>query len=96
MPKVVLACALARWLREPSAASTEMSVQAAGDTLGKVLECIFAVHPALRGYVLDDQGAVRHHLAIFIDGAAIHDKTRLQIPLRENAEIYIMQALSGG
>ena len=46
--------------------------------------------------VLDEQGAVRHHVAIFVDGQAIRDKRDLAVPLAPAAEVYIMQALSGG
>jgi hypothetical protein len=46
--------------------------------------------------VLDDQGRLRQHVNIFIDGVMIKDRTSLSDPFRENSEIYIMQALSGG
>ena len=97
MPKIVLASGLARWLRDAAAAqSGETAIDAAGASLGDALENAFAQHPSLRGYVIDDQGEVRHHVAVFVDGVAIADKTHLQIPVRQSTEIYIMQALSGG
>lgn len=49
-----------------------------------------------RRYILDDQGALRKHIAVFIDGAAARDRQRLTDPLDNDAEVYIMQALSGG
>jgi len=97
MPKVVLASALARWLRDSASAhAVDTSIDAPGETVGDVLENVFARHPQLRGYVVDDQGAVRHHVAVFVDGVAISDKVRLQQPVAAQGEIYIMQALSGG
>jgi sulfur carrier protein ThiS len=97
MPNIVLASGLARWLRATaSARSGEIVIDAAGASLGDALENAFIQHPSLRGYVIDDQGAVRHHVAVFVDGVAIADKTRLQIPVQQSTEIYIMQALSGG
>lgn len=97
MPKVVLAPALARWLQDStSTQGIETSMDAGGDHLDGVLEHVFAQHPNLRGYVVDEHGAVRHHVAIFVDGVAIRDKLRLRQPVPARAEVYIMQALSGG
>ena len=97
MAKVVLASALARWLRDSTTAhAIDTAIDASGETVGDVLENLFERHPRLRGYVVDDQGAVRHHVAIFVDGVAIRDKVRLHQPVPAHAEVYIMQALSGG
>lgn len=96
MPRVVLASALTRWLDPAAAGLGEIALDAAGDTLVAVLDAVFARHPKLRGYVLDEHGGVRHHVAIFIDGTAIADKHRLDIPVSQNTEIYVLQALSGG
>ncbi|HJU40523.1 MAG TPA: MoaD/ThiS family protein [Tahibacter sp.] len=93
MPKVVLASAVARHLR---ADAGEMALAATGATLADALADVCARHPTLRGYVVDEHGHVRHHVAIFIDGVALADKTRLDVPLRADAEIYVLQALSGG
>jgi molybdopterin synthase sulfur carrier subunit len=97
MSKVVLASALSRWL--PAAAgepSQDVVVDVPGARLDHVLAGVFARFPNLRGYVLDEHGAVRHHVAIFVDGTAIADKRHPAQPLNESSEIYIMQALSGG
>jgi molybdopterin converting factor small subunit len=93
MPKVVLASAVARRLR---ADGGEMSFDVAGATLADALDAVCVQHPALRGYVVDEHGRVRHHVAIFIDGAALRDKSTLDVPLAAAAEIYVLQALSGG
>ena len=97
MPRVVLASALSRWL--PDAAgrpSGEVALDVAGASVREALDGVFARHPNLRGYVLDEQGVVRHHVAVFVDGDAIRDKRDLSQPLGEHAEVYVMQALSGG
>lgn len=97
MAKVVLASALSRWL--PQAADRpvgEVALEIPGSDLGEVLEGLFARHPNLRGYVLDEHGAVRHHVAVFVNGDAIGDKHNLAQPLGGSAEVYVMQALSGG
>lgn len=95
MAKVVLASALSRWL-PAGAPSEDVSIEVPGARLDEVLAGVFARFPNLRGYVLDEHGAVRHHVAIFVDGAAIADKRHLQQTLAADSEVYVMQALSGG
>jgi molybdopterin synthase sulfur carrier subunit len=70
--------------------------QVAGATVQEALEQIFRGQPRARSYVLDDQGAVRKHVVIFVDGVQIHDPVRLSDPVSEHSNIYVMQALSGG
>lgn len=77
-------------------AGSEIALDAAAPTLRAALEHAFATHPALRGYVLDERGVVRHHVAIFVDSHAISDKSALDVPLRDSSEVHVMQALSGG
>jgi len=69
---------------------------ASGATVREVLDAVFAAHPRVRSYILDDQGALRHHMSIFVDGEQVRDRTGLSDPVRPDAEIYVMQALSGG
>ncbi len=65
-------------------------------TLREALEQVFQDNPPLRSYVLDDQGAVRKHVALFVDNQLLRQRDRLDIPIADDAEIYVMQALSGG
>jgi molybdopterin synthase sulfur carrier subunit len=70
--------------------------QVAAGTLRAVLDGVFAVQPALRGYVLDDQEGLRKHVTVFIDGTQIGDRRTLSDPVADGAEVWVMQALSGG
>ena len=70
--------------------------QVPGATLGEVLEHVFAQNPRLRHYVLDDQGALRKHVQVFVDGPQTVDRSGLSDALGAGAEVYVMQALSGG
>jgi molybdopterin converting factor small subunit len=67
-----------------------------GATVRECLDAVFARNPRARGYVLDEHGAVRHHMNVFLDGEQIHDRVQLSDPVGADAEIYVMQALSGG
>ncbi len=72
------------------------ATQARGSTVREVLENVFAENPPARSYVLDDQGGLRKHMTIFVDGRAINDRTRLSDPVGLASTIYVFQALSGG
>jgi len=65
-------------------------------TLGEALEAVFAAQPRLRGYILDDQGALRKHLAVFVDGRPVRDRQHLSDALGDQSRVYVVQALSGG
>jgi sulfur-carrier protein len=67
-----------------------------GKTLREALDDYFERHPRARGYVLDDQGAVRHHMNVFVNGRAIVDREGQSDALPDAAEIDVIQALSGG
>jgi hypothetical protein len=67
-----------------------------GASVRVVLEAVFAHNPRLRHYVLDDQGALRRHMIVFVDGQQIDDRDRLSDAVRPTSEVYVMQALSGG
>ena len=53
-------------------------------------------HPGLRHYLVDDRGALRPHVNIFVDGVAVRDRRGLSDTVREGATVQILQALSGG
>jgi molybdopterin converting factor small subunit len=89
MPTVTFTPVLRRFLRVP-----DMRVE--GSTVGAALAAVFAEHPALRGYVLDDQGALRRHVAIYLNGEMVRDRFRLSDAVGQNDEIHVFQALTGG
>ena len=67
-----------------------------GRTVRAALEEVFGKQPRIRDYILDDQGHLRRHVHIYIDGQRIGDGIRLDQPVGSASEIYVMQALSGG
>lgn len=70
--------------------------QVTGCTVREVLDAVFATNERARGYVLDEHGAVRKHMTIFVNGVMIRDRTKLSEPVAPDGEVYVMQALSGG
>jgi sulfur-carrier protein len=72
------------------------TIEVSGCTVREVLDGYFDLYPRARGYVLDDQGKLRHHMAIFIDAAQIGDRDGLSDRVAAGAVIDLIQALSGG
>jgi molybdopterin converting factor small subunit len=67
-----------------------------GSTVRAVLDQVFAGEPRLRSYIQDDQGRVRKHVAIYVNGDPIVDRDRLGDPVGDDDELFVFQALSGG
>jgi molybdopterin synthase sulfur carrier subunit len=67
-----------------------------GETVGLALDRLFADNAQARNYVLDEQGRLRKHVCIFLDGERLAHDNALAAPLQPQSEVYVMQALSGG
>lgn len=89
MPRVVFTANLQRHVACPPA-------EVAGATVREALDAVFAGNPRARGYVLDDQGELRQHMTVFVDGVMLRDRAGLSDPVGPASEVYVMQALSGG
>lgn len=68
-------------------------VEAAGATLGEVLADLDRQFPGIRFRMVDEQGRLRPHMRVFVNGQALHD---LALPLPPGDDVNIVQALSGG
>lgn len=89
MAKVVFTLNIQRHVTCP-----EMDVS--GSTVRAVLEGVFAANPKARGYVLDDQGALRRHMAVLVDGRLIKDRVHLLDAVVPSSTVSVYQSLSGG
>ena len=65
-------------------------------TLRAALDAAFAAAPDMRSYVLDEQGAVRKHVAVFVNGEMIPSRSELARPLQPGDRVHVIQALTGG
>jgi molybdopterin synthase sulfur carrier subunit len=89
MPTVEFAPALTRHVPCPA-----QRVEAA--TVGHALRAAFGAAPALGGYVLDEQGAVRKHVAVFVNGRMVPRAGALGVALEADDRVMVIQALTGG
>jgi sulfur-carrier protein len=80
---------LSRHVRCPEA-------EVAGATVREVLDAYLLQHPHARSYVLDEHGALRPHVVVFVGEARATDRITLGDPVAPDAEVWVMQALSGG
>lgn len=89
MARVVLTPQLDRFM-------ATREVETPAHTLHEALEASFAANPEARTYVLDEQGHLRKHIAVFVDGEMIRNRCDLAVALTPASEVFILQALSGG
>ncbi|MCY3781762.1 MAG: molybdenum cofactor biosynthesis protein MoaD [Chloroflexi bacterium] len=64
-----------------------------------VAEIVAAVDQRWRGlgdYIIDEQGALRKHVNIFVGDELLRDKRALSDSVSADTKIFIVQALSGG
>lgn len=90
MPHIEFTSQLAQHVECPPGQQVE------APTLHEALESLFAEYPRLREYVMDEQGVIRQHIAVFVDGEMLRQRDQLDIPLTSSSEVFVMQALSGG
>jgi sulfur carrier protein ThiS len=89
MVEVIFAKAFRRHVECPGAA-------VGGATVGEALDEYFALHPSVRGYVVDESGALRKHVAVFCNDDQVTDRQSLSDPVGDRDRIHVFQALSGG
>lgn len=70
----------------------EGSLRVDGATAGEVLRALEKRQPSLRGWILDETGSLREHVALFVNS----HKVSLGRPVDPEDELYVVQAISGG
>ena len=68
-------------------------VQAEGATLAELLADLDRRHPGIRFRIVDERGAIRPHIKIFVNRV---QASRLDVPLGARDEVRVVAALSGG
>ncbi len=71
-------------------------VSAAGATVGEVIETLEKAHPGIRDRLLDDKGAVRRFVNIYVGEEDIRFLEGLQTQLKAGDQIAIIPAIAGG
>lgn len=65
-------------------------------TVAEIIETIARQHPGIRDRVLNEQGELRRHVNIFIDGENSRFMGGLAAPVGPDSDMWIHPSLSGG
>lgn len=71
-------------------------VTAEGSTLAEVLDSLESHHPGIRARVLDDTGALRRFVNIYVGDEDVRFSGGLDSPVADDAKISIIPAVAGG
>jgi sulfur-carrier protein len=85
MPEVVLRAPL-------SELTGERLHNVSGTTVVEALAALETAYPPLRGWILDEQGCIREHIQIFVNGTRTEDSDEID----ETARIHVLPAITGG
>lgn len=71
-------------------------IEVQANSIAEILTLLEKKHIGLTDFLIDEQGALRQHINIFIGDKMLTDRDKLTDRVGENDEILIFQALSGG
>jgi molybdopterin synthase sulfur carrier subunit len=63
-----------------------------GATVGEVLQALERAHPDVKGWILDEHGAIREHINVFVNKEYGREDTSVGAQDR----LYVLPAISGG
>lgn len=73
-------------------ANIDVRQSVGGDTVAEALQALFEKSPGLRHHILEEDGAIRPHVSVFVDGS----QADLDTSLEGMSELRILHAVSGG
>lgn len=88
--KVIIPSTLRRHFPMPPECS------AAGESVADVINDLEKQYNGLSSYLLDERGALRTHVNLYIGENPVLDRTGLSDRISVNDTLYVLQALSGG
>jgi len=63
-----------------------------GATVADVLGALERAHPAIAGWILDEQGRIRRHVNVFVN----KDRGERETPVGPDDRVQVLPAISGG
>ncbi|MFI5696288.1 ubiquitin-like small modifier protein 1 [Kribbella sp. NPDC051586] len=71
-------------------------VSAEGSTLTEVLDSLDASYPGIKGRVLDESGALRRFVNVYVDDDDVRFADGLQTSIKDGGQVSIIPAVAGG
>ena len=90
MPTVAFTPHLRQFFDVPETTTVE------GSTVAEVIGHLETRWPGFAFYVTDEQGTLRKHVAVWVDGRRVRDREQLSDAVAADGTVHILQALSGG
>ena len=81
-------------LRTLTGGASEVSVE--GSTVGEVLESLDAAHPGFRDRLIDENGALRRFVNVFVADDDVRFMDGLGTPVADGQTVSIIPAVAGG
>ena len=73
-------------------AGNRAELQIGGTTVAELLRGLEAEHPAVTGWILDERGAIRRHINVFVNGERGSERTAVG----SSDRVEILPAITGG
>jgi len=83
-------------LRSYTDGAAEVSVQPAAATLSATITALEAAYPGLSARVLDDQGALRRFVNVYVNDEDVRFEGGLDAATPDGAQVSIIPAVAGG
>ncbi len=74
----------------------DSEVSADGATLSEVIENLEASYPGIKGRILDEQGAIRRFVNVYVGNDDVRFLDALDTKTPEGAQVSVIPAVAGG
>lgn len=74
----------------------DSEVTATGDTLAQVLDDLEASFPGIRGRILDEQGAIRRFVNVYVGNDDVRFLQALDTSTPDGTQVSVIPAVAGG
>lgn len=74
----------------------QSKVEVEGGTVAEVFDALEAAHPGIRARVLEDDGAIKRFMNVFVDDDDVRYLDGLGTKVADGASVTIFQAVAGG
>ncbi len=74
----------------------ESEVKAEGVTLTEVLDSLDSSYPGIKGRIIDEQGALRRFVNVYVGNDDVRFLDGLDTPTADGAQVSVIPAVAGG